>query len=903
MTQSLSLTQKYKLSVVSGGKPILPEPLYTSTCHRNVSCLTEDRQNYIALFNNQLKIYSVETRQCIKTIKFANNELLKVLLGSSENNIKVNITNILLGDITSSSEDNQDGAQSKNNYITIFTNLGQVVVLNYKGKLTSTPKYLQLNLNAETSEQVVKVFSKDGELRVLTLSHAGKISAEYVLYQLEFSSNLESSSIQAGLQLKQLQVFKDVVLSSWSSNGEYLVLLHKDTKERLLSVNNVFNIGGVGTKQFTLASVYKKLHSKKSSSNAGFSSSSRFITSMALDNSGTKLALGFASGVINLVNLADMSSRLLKWHIDSVLSLGFNQDGTYLMSGGWEKVLVFWQLTTDLQQFLPRLTGVICDIQTLGSGRYYSLTVQLTENHSDADYQFLLLNAADLKSKLSVSGPAPVFASPLAGATEPISILRSSRAIQHAKKLRKRTFNRQKLQDLTTQIEVNPATKHLYIPNHSSVQTFDLYKNEQVQFQFFTDGINNTMGKVRGELNIRDPDIKLLKVTRDGNWMITYEVDYPPPDDTLPSADDITHILKFWKRGTGSNQWNLKTKVLEPHGVGVPITNISVAPGTNAIGCLTADNNGGIKYWIYDSRERNWCLKKLLIPNFNHVSEAVTLAWSHDRSLVFHGFEDKLQIIDFETFRRVRSDVIGFEGELTFDSDIQALRFVGDKYLIVATRTCLCAVDLLIGKMVEAFDLYDFVSGVYGTGSFDNLICCDDRAGKVAVVVHQRSDSTNTDFTSHILIFNADLSKRLEHFVYDEYISWIGWNQDTDFIFLDIQSRLGIVGTTISADLMADEINREGTLDGLRETATNVESLNEDNYLARLRELAKEKASLSVDLVSGKNNDNDDIDVEAINSSHRDGKMLNTSSFANIFDSVQNIKIEALFDSVLRATS
>ena len=184
-----------------------------------------------------------------------------------------------------------------------------------------------------------------------------------------------------------------------------------------------------------------------------------------------------------------------------------------------------------------------------------------------------------------------------------------------------------------------------------------------------------------------------------------------------------------------------------------------------------------------------------------------------------------------------------------------------------------------------------------------NSICCDDRAGKVAVVVHQRSDSTNTDFTSHILIFNADLSKRLEHFVYDEYISWIGWNQDTDFIFLDIQSRLGIVGTTISADLMADEINREGTLDGLRETATNVESLNEDNYLARLRELVKEKTSLSVDLVSGKNNDNDDIDVEAINSSHRDGKMLNTSSFANIFDSVQNIKIEALFDSVLRATS
>jgi NET1-associated nuclear protein 1 (U3 small nucleolar RNA-associated protein 17) len=58
-----------------------------------------------------------------------------------------------------------------------------------------------------------------------------------------------------------------------------------------------------------------------------------------------------------------LRSTTVHWHASAVNCLSFSPDGTYLMSGGREGVLVLWQVETGSQNFLPRLGGPLTGIQ------------------------------------------------------------------------------------------------------------------------------------------------------------------------------------------------------------------------------------------------------------------------------------------------------------------------------------------------------------------------------------------------------------------------------------------------------------------------------------------------------------------------------------------------------------
>ncbi|CAB4252742.1 Nan1p [Maudiozyma barnettii] len=925
MTQMSSITQKYQLSVVSGGRPILPGVNNGTSCEKNISILTHDQQGLIVPFNNQIRIYSLETRQCIKTLKYANSPVLATIFDNKKLTQRINITGIMLGDVTG--EDPTMRQQEK--FITIFTNLGQVIVLNYKGKLTDSPKLYQLELDSEKDEKLLKAFDngKD-QLRVMTTLSSNGSLFDYKLSTLKFPK--ESTD---AVKLIESETYNNVLLSASSKDENVFALLYKDTNDnnqRHILVESIFS--KALKKDIALESVLHISQNTKNNQNVN----ARFVSTMAIDNSATQLALGFASGVISIINLSDLQSRLLKWHIDSVLSLCFTDDGSYLLSGGWEKVLLFWQLSTNTQQFLPRLNGVVVDIQN--EGKFYTLSLQMTENQSSSDYELVVLNSADLTSKLSVTGPLPIFTSPIRDTIQPTSVIKSNTQINISKKKHKRKLLKSARQDFTTIIEMNPQTKQLYIPHLSALQTFDFFKNEQTCLQYLTDGMNNTMGKVREELSIRDPEVQNIKVTNDGNWLISYEVDFPPED--LMSSKDISHILKFWTHDEADpNQWVLRTKVLNPHGRSTPITNIKVAPLSvdGGVGCITTDNNGGMKYWAFDNTEKNWCLKKLLIPNFTNFSNSVSLGWSRDGSLVFHGFGDKLQIIDFDNFKRVDfndndNNDVSMTAEFSMDSEIQAVKMIGEKNLIIATKTSLNVIDLLLGKIINGFDLYPYVNGVYKNGHLDRLISCDDKSEKMAIVINEQvkdDEGKNTlDYKSHIIVFNSDLSQKLDSFTHDEYISWISWNHDTDFIFVDIQSRFGIVGTTVNTE-MADETNREDILDGIANNSTNGTSNNNgnnnnnnsinvveqsaeqtlstsDSYLTKLKELSHKKSNISINGKTNQieaNSDAMEIEEEIISGNRSNDMGINMNSFTNMFENIQNVPMDTLFDSVMKALS
>lgn len=863
--------QKYKLSVVSGGKPVLPRSANKSSCNKGIACLTYDELSYIVPFNNQIKVYSIETRQCVKTLKFANNQCLSDVFVKDQ----ARIAHISLGDITS--EDASKRQEDRE--LSVFTDDGRVLVLNYRGKLVDSPKLLQLKL--EQDESVCKVFqSADQTLKLLTSRNSSTSCTEYSykIYRLSF---------QDEAQLTLEESFDNVILSTWSSKDEILGLLQKSDGKKIIQIYSIFDEHL--RKSFPLSSIFASQNQLSSSS----STNSKYVTSLAIDPAGEQLALGFASGVINVVTISDLQGRLLKWHIDSVLSLCFTQDGSYLLSGGWEKVLSFWQLSTNMQQFLPRLNGVIIDCQSVGNDKYYSLALQMTENTTNSDIQLLLLNAADLTSKLVVNGPLPVFDSAVKNTIQPLSAVSTKASttvatLSISKKKHKKKLMKSKRQDFTTCASIHPITKQLYFPHMSAIQVYDFYRNEQTSYQYLASGVNNTMGKVRFELNIKDPVIMDVKFSKNGKWMATYEVEYPADD--LLSSKDLVHNLKFWDKADNDSQWNLRTKVLNPHGVGVPITKILPAPISvnSSEGFLTADNDAGLKYWSYEEYEKNWCLTKLSLPTFNHYSNSVSLAWSQDGSLIFHAFDEKLFILDFETFRMFESN--NTASEFSLDSDVQAIKLINNTNLIIATRTTLNVFNLLKGEITNSFDLFPYVNGVYKNGHLNRLISCDEKTGTVALVINQKLKDENgnpsIDYKSRVIVFDNDLSSKLGSFTHSEYISWIGWNYDTDFIFLDTECRLGVVGTTVNTE-MSDEINKEGILDDLQNGS--------NDFASQLEQLSSSKNADGKD----RDDEEEEIALEFINSDKND-KLINMNSFTSMLDNFQNVQMDTLFDRVMR---
>lgn len=865
---------KFHLSLVSGGKPSLARNVDTPDSKKNSTLLSDDLTHYVIPFNNQIKIYSTETKHCVKTIKFPNHEVLNTVFMNDD----VKIVHFAFGDMTKTND------TIDNELLSIVTNTGSLLVLNLKGKLVEDPKHLNISAKLnDPKESISKILLGEAtkQIKLITSKVNSDNTLAYYLYDCSFEDNI---SLTCTHELQNVQNI------SWSNNNLYLSYLVEQPKskgssktEKIFKCISIFDDSL--NQEFDLSIILP-------STTVSQSSNSKTVSTIAIDNNGIQLAVGFFSGVITIVDLADLQTRLLKWHIDSVLSLTFTDDGSYLLSGGWEKVLSFWQLATNMQQFLPRLNGVIVDIDTIGNGKFYSLTLQLTENVTSADYQILLLNAADLTSVLSITGPLAVFSSETKNSKQPLSSMNTktsesvSSSVVSKKKLKKKLL-KNKRQDFTVPACINPVSKQIYFPHMSAIQVYDFYKNEPIAYQYVTSAVAGAMGKVRTELNIQEPLITEVQFTKDGKWMITQETEFPPED--LPSSKDLNYILKFWNKESGEGDWQLKTKVLNPHGLAVPITKILVAPSciNNSEGCLTADNNGGLKYWSFEKHEKNWCLTKVSLPNFNHFSNSVSLAWSSDGSLIFHGFDDKLQVIEFDTLRKFESSF----SELTFDFEIQALLLSNDKTLVVATKTTLYAFDILAGAITHSYDLFPYIDGVYKNTNISRLLACNSKSGQIALVVNQQvedeSNNKTLNYKSSIIIFSADLSERVGSYSHDEYISCIEWNYESDFIFMDIQSRLGVVGATVSTE-MSDEVNNEGVFDGLYHESGN-------SFHEELKKLSSQK----VEAENVDTEDKNDVDLEFINGNFAN-KAINMNSFTSMMDNIQNIQMESLFDRVMK---
>ncbi|KAK4541199.1 hypothetical protein LTR36_008273 [Oleoguttula mirabilis] len=292
------------------------------------------------------------------------------------------------------------------------------------------------------------------------------------------------------------------------------------------------------------------------------------------------------------------SPRILHWHREAVSAVKLSQDGNYLISGGKETVLVLWQLETGKKQFLPHLTSEIERIVVSPAGDKYA--VQMGDN------SIMVLSTSELKpvanfAGLQLAGPVRSHPSGLVITSQKKSVA----AVLHPN-------NTSQL--LVTVPATQPKSDTDAAEARPFLQTFDLRTSRHFTRQALTRNNVTDFNLGPEKTPVAPPDVALLAISHDGQWMATV-------DEWMPPASDLEHLvrdegvqlaeermkrrevyLKIWRWDEGQGLWTLSTRVDAPHARAA-----KGAQGAGKVFKLIADpTSTGFATIGEDSRAKTW---------------------------------------------------------------------------------------------------------------------------------------------------------------------------------------------------------------------------------------------------------------------------------------------------------
>lgn len=756
----------YKLSKIIGGKLPSVNPLFT-----------QDKLHFIVLTSLNLKVYLLETKQCVT----------RIALDSSD------ITDIYLD------EDDES--------VWVVHRSGKCEIYNWKTK--------QIVNRVDWQIPVAKVVKLVSKARAIVLSE-------------KFGS---SSLVDLNLHEKEWQAMP--------------IFTNNQTSSSLFAISNSLSyFAFYGSRKHEHIITVGQLDENFNMVSLKSISRTRPILSLAVSNAGM-VAAGSVSGVIDLYYDSDAIPRALKWHVDQVLALSFSLNDEYLMSGGKERVLVFWQLETGNVQFLPRLDGDIRSINVDLSNEFYSLSLR--------GDQILVLSALDLISRLQVAGTKAEFTKLPA---DP----------ERERKRRKKISPADKVGDFTAEYYIHPKTGHLYFPlAGAQIQIYDPVNDEQIKVLSVANTIQT--GKVRKELLIKDPQITGLCFSKDGNWMVTVDERETPGLDNLLSKNDKEINLKFWQYKEQSKEWHLVTRIASPHGVNNSIVDIVAAGQSyfNGNAFLTACHHGGIRLWrlrVEREPETNkparlvWGVRKILASSALTTS-SVSLAWSVDSSLILIGIESTIHVVDAQRFE------VKYALPNMAESRVRQLAIAGT-HLVVLSKTRLVSWDLLNNCQTWSIIVHSPTNG-------RRLLAVDEQSQRIALAANYFSKEFKV--VAKLLVFNCNspLPVHVENFS-----CGVGnvkvVPHSADFSVLDIRGRV----TTLS----------------LANTQTIAERPIETLETFYRRKLTFVGSAIEEE-------EGDELGVP------NSGVVLNLHSFDKVFDGSEynTNNLEVLFDRVLQVLS
>ena len=322
---------------------------------------------------------------------------------------------------------------------------------------------------------------------------------------------------------------------------------------------------------------------------------------------GLCLVVGNEDGQIHLYD--DISSvsgqtpqlpppRILHWHREAVSSVKFSQDGSYLISGGKETVLVLWQLQTSKEQFLPHLTSAIERIVVSPKGDRYA--VQMGDN------SIMVLNTSELKPVANFAGLQVAV-----NTEQPNAVA----AISSAATLHPNHPNQLLLSVPSTQPKSTSG-----VTARPFLQTFDLRTSRHIARQALTRNNVTDFNLGPEGTPIVPPDVKQVCISHDGLWLATVDKWTPPDADLEHVASHHSEMqslrrsrtevyLKFWKWDENEGLWTLTTRVDSPHSIGGGSTGSSRVlaltsnPATNSFASIGQDCC--VKIWKPKKRTRH----------------------------------------------------------------------------------------------------------------------------------------------------------------------------------------------------------------------------------------------------------------------------------------------------------
>jgi NET1-associated nuclear protein 1 (U3 small nucleolar RNA-associated protein 17) len=327
------------------------------------------------------------------------------------------------------------------------------------------------------------------------------------------------------------------------------------------------------------------------------------------------VAVGNVSGEIFLYenvypsdkSAESLTPRTLHWHREAVATVKWSKDGSYLISGGRETVLVLWQLATGKKQFLPHLTAEIERLTVSPNGTSYAIQL--------ADNSVMVLSTTELKPTANFAGlqaQSCIDKNTAAQIDTEKSFLRAAAATLHP-------ISPDQLL-LSVPASTNESSQHTAsAAPRPFLQTYDISNDRHISRQAVTRNMVTDYNKGPEGNRIKVPDVAFLQVSHDGQWLATAEHWSPPyPDVEHLAADKASNdeqrlfrrevYLKIWRWDAERNLWALETRIDSPHQLGAdgqPGRVLNLVADPVEVGFASVGEDSCVRIWKPKTRLRN----------------------------------------------------------------------------------------------------------------------------------------------------------------------------------------------------------------------------------------------------------------------------------------------------------